>query len=60
MRWPSFLSFEDPEDPLAFGLKPGAPRFDLGLPPDPDWTLAALDVFEEAGWDWVWERARTD
>jgi L-cysteine/cystine lyase len=61
---PHFLSFgsiEDHEDPLGSPLHPNARRFDLSFVPSSAgaWAVASLELFEEAGWDWVQERAAT-
>jgi len=61
-RFLSFGSLEDPhEDPLTSELHRNARRFDLGLTSSAAgaWALASLDLFGEAGWDWVQDRAAT-
>jgi L-cysteine/cystine lyase len=60
MPWPGYGSLADPLDPLAFQPAEGAARFDVGFPTGirSAWSLASLEVFEEAGWDWVHERGR--
>jgi L-cysteine/cystine lyase len=56
--WPSYLTMEDPLDPLTSGQKAGARRFDMGVVPAAlsSWALTSFDVFDERGWDWVTER----
>ena len=56
--WPSYVSLEDPTRALELPLRAGAARLDTGVAPGPPlaWSLAALDVLEEAGWDLVLER----
>ncbi len=57
--WPGYGSLADPHDPLAFEPAAGAARLDHGFPSGvrSTWALASMDVFAEAGWDWVHERA---
>jgi selenocysteine lyase/cysteine desulfurase len=59
--WPSYGSLADPQNPLSSEPCEGAARFDLGFPAGirSAWALASLELFEEAGWDWVHERGRT-
>jgi L-cysteine/cystine lyase len=59
--WPSYASLANAKQPLDLEPAPGAARFDLGFPSAlrSSWVLAALEVFSEAGWDWVYERAAT-
>lgn len=59
--WPGYGSLADPQNPLSSGPAQGAARFDVGFPTGirSAWALASLDLFDEAGWDWVHERART-
>jgi len=59
--WPGYGSLADPQNPLSSEPAVGAKRFDVGFPTGirSAWALAALDLFEEAGWDWVHERGRT-
>jgi selenocysteine lyase/cysteine desulfurase len=61
MPWPGYASLADPQDPLAFRPAAGAARFDVGFPTGirSSWALASLDLFEQAGWEWVHERARS-
>lgn len=56
--WPSYMSLAVKGRTLGFELHPGARRFDIGWLNGTlaSWSLAALDVLEEAGWDWVLER----
>jgi L-cysteine/cystine lyase len=61
---PHFLGFgsvEDHEDPLGSPLHASARRFDLSFVPSSAgaWALDALELFEQAGWDWVHERGAT-
>lgn len=55
--WPSFISLVDPGRPLDLDCQDGARRFDL-MPSGPlaAWSLAALDLLGELGWDVVHER----
>ena len=55
--WPSFVALADPERALELPLQDGARRFDQG-PSGPlaAWSLAALDLLGELGWDTVFER----
>jgi len=59
--WPSYMSLAVKGRTLGFELHPGARRFDIGWLNGTlaSWSLAALDVLEEAGWDWVLERGPT-
>jgi len=54
----NFFALADPQRPLDLVLHPGARRFDPGNLPGSTalWALAALDVLEEAGLDWVTDR----
>ena len=55
--WVSYSTLADPSNPLDCGPAPGARRFDLGFSgPLWAWSLAALDVLEEAGLDAVLAR----
>ncbi len=56
--WPSYMSLAVKGRTLGFELHPGARRFDIGWLNGTlaSWSLAALEVLEEAGWDWVLER----
>lgn len=57
--WPGYGSLADPHEPLRFEPAEGTARLDHGFPSGlrSTWTLASLDVFADAGWDWVHERA---
>jgi selenocysteine lyase/cysteine desulfurase len=59
--WPGYGSLADPEQALEFAPAEGAARFDHGFPVGlrSAWALAALEVFAEAGWQWVHDRAAT-
>jgi L-cysteine/cystine lyase len=56
--WPSYMSLAVKGRTLGFELHPGARRFDIGWLNGTlaSWSLASLDVLEDAGWDWVLER----
>jgi L-cysteine/cystine lyase len=57
--WPGYSSVADPERALEFEAAEGARRLDHGFPVPlrNAWALASLEVFAEAGWDWVHQRA---
>jgi selenocysteine lyase/cysteine desulfurase len=57
--WPGYSSVADPGNALDFEAAEGTKRLDHGFPVPlrNAWALASLQVFEEAGWDWVHERA---
>lgn len=57
--WPGYSSVADPENALEFEAAEGTKRLDHGFPVPlrSAWALASLEVFAEAGWDWVHERA---
>ena len=57
--WPGYMSLADAKDALHSGPAEHVARLDLGFPPGirSAWALAALAVFEEAGWEWVHGRA---
>jgi selenocysteine lyase/cysteine desulfurase len=57
--WPGFGSVADPQRALEFEQAEGVARLDHGFPAGirSSWTLASLEVFAQAGWDWVYERA---
>jgi L-cysteine/cystine lyase len=57
--WPGYSSLADPQHALEFEPAEGAARLDHGFPTGirSTWTLASLEVFEQAGWSWVHERA---
>jgi selenocysteine lyase/cysteine desulfurase len=59
--WPGYGSLAVPERPLELEPAVGAARFDHGFPSGlrSSWALASLDVFAQAGWEWVHERAAT-
>jgi L-cysteine/cystine lyase len=61
MPSPGHVCLSDAARPLDLPLAAGARRFDGGMIAGPliAAALAALDVLEEAGWDWVFDRART-
>ncbi|HEY2602497.1 MAG TPA: aminotransferase class V-fold PLP-dependent enzyme [Thermoleophilaceae bacterium] len=56
-----FGTIQDPHDPLGSPLQQNAKRLDLGFSPSSAlaWAVAAFELFGEAGWDWVHERAAT-
>lgn len=60
-RFLSFGSLADHEDPLTSPLHENARRFDLSFVPSSAgaWAVASIELFAEAGWDWVHERAAT-
>jgi L-cysteine/cystine lyase len=57
--WPGYGSVADPGDSLAFAPADTAKRLDHGFPPGVRnaWAVESLAVLEEAGLDWVHERA---
>ncbi|HTP18879.1 MAG TPA: aminotransferase class V-fold PLP-dependent enzyme [Solirubrobacteraceae bacterium] len=57
--WPGYGSVMDPANALEFEQAEGVKRLDHGFPAGmrSAWAGASLGVFEEAGWDWVHERA---
>ena len=57
--WPGYGSLARTDNALELIPAEGARRFDHGFPPGlrSAWALAALSVFEQAGWGWVHERA---
>jgi L-cysteine/cystine lyase len=59
--WPGYSSLADPENALEFEAAQGTKRLDHGFPVPlrNAWALASLEVFEQAGWGWVHERAAT-
>jgi L-cysteine/cystine lyase len=59
--WPGYSSVADPADSLAFAPAETAKRLDHGFPPGVRnaWAVASLAVLEEAGLDWVHDRAAT-
>jgi L-cysteine/cystine lyase len=57
--WPGYASLAEPGRASELIPHPGARRFDLGVMPGPPtaWSLAALELLQEAGLDWVTSRA---
>jgi selenocysteine lyase/cysteine desulfurase len=57
--WPGYSSLADPARPLELEPAEGALRLDHGFPSGlrSTWVMASLSVLEEAGWDWIHERA---
>ena len=57
--WPGYGSVADPQRALEFEPAEGAARLDHGFPTGvrSTWSLASMEVFEEASWPWVYERA---
>jgi len=57
--WPGYGSLDDPERALELVPAAGAKRLDHGFPVGlrSAWALASLQVFEQAGWSWVQQRA---
>ncbi|HET9074104.1 MAG TPA: aminotransferase class V-fold PLP-dependent enzyme [Solirubrobacteraceae bacterium] len=57
--WPSYATVADHLNPLESPLASGAARLDTSFPPilRSTWALAALEVFEATGWDWIHARA---
>jgi L-cysteine/cystine lyase len=57
--WPGYSSVADASQALDSGPAENAARLDHGFPPGlrSAWALASLSVFEEAGWEWVHDRA---
>jgi L-cysteine/cystine lyase len=57
--WPGYGSLADPEQALEFAPAEGVARLDHGFPVAmrSSWALASLEMFAEAGWDWVHSRA---
>jgi L-cysteine/cystine lyase len=57
--WPGYGSVADPANALEFEQAEGVKRLDHGFPSGmrSAWATASLGVFEDAGWDWVHERA---
>jgi L-cysteine/cystine lyase len=57
--WPGYGSLADPHQALELVPAEGAARLDHGFPVGirSAWALASLELFAEAGWDWVHERA---
>jgi L-cysteine/cystine lyase len=59
--WPGYSSLADAQRALEFEPAEGVKRFDHGFPAGmrSTWALASLQLFSEAGWPWVHERAAT-
>jgi L-cysteine/cystine lyase len=59
--WPGYASLADAKDALNSGPARDAARLDHGFPPGmrSAWALASISVLEDAGWEWVHERAVT-
>lgn len=57
--WPGYSTLSDHDNILESGLAENVPRLDHGFPSAlrSTWALASLSVLEEAGWDWVHQRA---
>ena len=57
--WPGYSSLADPAHALDLEPAEGARRLDHGFPSGlrSAWVAASLAVLEEAGWDWIHERA---
>jgi L-cysteine/cystine lyase len=56
--WPSYMSLAEAERASELVVHPGARRFDLGFSgPLFAWSLAAIELLAEAGFDWIHERA---
>jgi len=57
--WPGYGSLANAEQALELEPAEGVKRLDHGYPPGmrSACALASLEVFAEAGWDWVHERA---
>jgi L-cysteine/cystine lyase len=59
--WPGYGSVADPHDALGFEPAATAKRLDHGFPPGVRnaWAVESLAVLEEAGLDWIHDRAAT-
>jgi L-cysteine/cystine lyase len=59
--WPGYGSLADPARALELEPAEGAARLDHGFPSGlrSSWVVESLAVLEEAGWDWIHERAAT-
>jgi L-cysteine/cystine lyase len=57
--WPNYASLSEPARASELISHEGARRFDMGVPAGPPtaWSLAALELLQEAGLDWVTARA---
>ncbi|HKN95302.1 MAG TPA: aminotransferase class V-fold PLP-dependent enzyme [Thermoleophilaceae bacterium] len=58
-RWFGYSTLVDSSNALESALQPDARRLDLGLLASSSaaWSVSALELFDEAGWEWVHERA---
>ncbi len=55
--WPSYMTLDNPGEPLASAPKGGARRFDVGFSaPLWAWAADAFEVLDEPGWDAVHAR----
>jgi L-cysteine/cystine lyase len=55
--WPSYPSLADASQPSELIAHAGARRFDIGFSGVLfAWALAGVELLEEAGWQWVYER----
>ena len=59
--WPGYGSLSAGDKALELDPAEGAKRFDHGFPSGlrSTWATASLRMFEDAGWEWVHERAAT-
>ncbi len=59
--WPGYATVSDHDDILHGPLAAGAARLDTSFPPAnrSAWAVAALELFETTGWEWIHERAAT-
>jgi L-cysteine/cystine lyase len=59
--WPGYGSLSAGDKALELDPAEGAKRFDHGFPSGlrSAWACASMQMFEEAGWEWVHERAAT-
>jgi len=59
--WPGYISLAQPECALEFEPAEGARRLDHGFPAGTRsaWAVASMNLFREAGWSWIHERAAT-
>jgi L-cysteine/cystine lyase len=57
--WPSYVSLADATRASELIVHEGARRFDMGVYPGPPaaWTLAAIELLQEAGLEWIATRA---
>jgi L-cysteine/cystine lyase len=57
--WPGYSSVAPKTDPLSLIPAEGVKRLDHGFPAGlrSAWAVASMEVLDEAGWDWVHERA---